>query len=1000
MYQGGLDGLNTIPQVMAQYRESMLPALISEEGTLTFRELIEDAERIALCLYSSGIRKGDRVVLSIRRSPDYIRAWLGTLFAGAVQVTFHDGWPGQLREAAMRDCGPSMVIDEAMVEKFRAHKVPKEDVFGISKMIGALKGSDPFQIVYTSGSTGKPKGVVNSHFSAVERTLAGFSDRVPEYFVKKCDRLILDCSLGFVLSSWCICLCLLNEKTIVLPRKEDLRTPASLKACIDRYHADTIHITPSHFLQYRSDPAYAELMPRIRLLLTGGEPLSDHVASLMSSCGCEEVIVNYGASELFGPYLHLFGHEYSGGAVTFPIAGHHGEIFILDDDRKPVKKGETGELCIGGVSGRQNGYYASEALNAEKYFEHPEHGRLYMTGDLAQEVKEGELLLLGRKDSMMKLFGIRIEPDAIEKRIMEFPGIRQSAVKVIGEGNDARLWAWYCGENVNEQALRRHLAVSLPSYMIPSFFVRLDELPLNYSGKLDRNRLTPDLSVNKAAYENSENRIEEAIRTAMQEVLHIDRADRNDSFLELGGDSIDAAALSSISGLRGLSTRDIMLGQTPAGIALQYEKNADMRKPVLDHKYKPEREYPMTLSNHYFFYNTGSIGEPIDWTDLRFLFRLDRTVDEGRLKQAIEESLMSHRVYGIRFSPSGMILRNEAYDTTVGEVTVEPEKFGAYRMKKSSQRRDLLRQALFDLEIVHAGKTRFLYMNISHLVADQVSINLLYDEISDRYEGREPVRENYDFFDVAAYEGELKGSVFHREALRFFDRQFGSFKGMPAGASENHPICSVSREIGCALSQAQKTKFLKQNEVSDSTYIQAALFLTLAKFLGQDRLICQIFHNGRDTSAYDNLHGCVARGVLVRADIDRTKATGEFLNELQKTWQDTVYYDVIPIQELVERYPQAGSCISMNYRGKMKRSFHLGEKQFPSLPLGYLPGLKHRQAWLQFYIDELEDGRLAIELFGEGYFSYQETERLVSAFERTLGLILVCERVDDILKRI
>ena len=76
MYQGGLDGLNTIPQVMAQYRESMLPALISDEGTLTFRELIEDAERIALCLYSSGIRKGDRVVLSIRRSPDYVYAVL------------------------------------------------------------------------------------------------------------------------------------------------------------------------------------------------------------------------------------------------------------------------------------------------------------------------------------------------------------------------------------------------------------------------------------------------------------------------------------------------------------------------------------------------------------------------------------------------------------------------------------------------------------------------------------------------------------------------------------------------------------------------------------------------------------------------------------------------------------------------------------------------------------------------------------------------------------
>jgi len=84
----------------------------------------------------------------------------------------------------------------------------------------------------------------------------------------------------------------------------------------------------------------------------------------------------------------------------------------------------------------------------------------------------------------------------------------------------------------------------------------------------------------------------------------------------------------------------------------------------------------------------------------------------------------------------------------------------------------------------------------------------------------------------------------------------------------------------------------------------------------------------------------------------------------------------------------------------MKRSFDLGEKKLPSLPLGYLAGFSHRQAWLQFYIDELADGKLAIDVFGEGYFSYQETERLVSAFERALGLILVCERVDAILKGI
>ena len=498
MDHSGLGYPETIPKMIEQYRASTAPALIWGEERLTFRDLIGDAEKIACCLRRSGIRKGDRIILSIKRSSDYVRAWLGTLFAGAVQVTFHDGWPDQLIQAAMHECSPSLVIDEAMVQSFCACRIPDEEAGRISEMIDALQGSDPFQIVYTSGSTGKPKGVVNSHFSAVDRTLAKASNRLPRYFVQNCERLLLDCSLGFVLSSYCICLCLLNGKTIVLPSQEDLRTPASLEACIRRYHVDTIHVSPSRFLQYRADPAFAQLLGQIRLLLSGSEPLSEYAAGLMCRSGCQEVIFIYGASELFGPYLTRFGQDYSGGAITYPVSDYDGEIHILDDGRRPVKKGEPGELCVGGVSGKQNRYYSSGTLNAEKYYEHPDYGRLYLTGDLVKEVSDGEILLLGRKDSMVKLFGIRIEPDAIEKRIIEYSGIRQAAVKVIGEGNEARLWAWYSGENINEQALRRHLACSLPTYMIPSFFVRLDELPTNHSGKLDRNRLDPDLSATRS----------------------------------------------------------------------------------------------------------------------------------------------------------------------------------------------------------------------------------------------------------------------------------------------------------------------------------------------------------------------------------------------------------------------------------------------------------------------------------------------------------------------
>ena len=114
-----------------------------------------------------------------------------------------------------------------------------------------------------------------------------------------------------------------------------------------------------------------------------------------------------------------------------------------------------------------------------------------MIGDLATKQADGSILILGRRDSMVKLYGIRIDLEAIESALRSFPGVCQAAVKVRGEGNEARLWAWYSAEErVKESDLRRHLSRSLPNYMIPAFWVRMEELPLNPSGKLNRSALT------------------------------------------------------------------------------------------------------------------------------------------------------------------------------------------------------------------------------------------------------------------------------------------------------------------------------------------------------------------------------------------------------------------------------------------------------------------------------------------------------------------------------
>jgi acyl-coenzyme A synthetase/AMP-(fatty) acid ligase len=153
--------IQTIPRLLEQYRESASPALLCGDEVLSYRALLADARKIASGIRARGVRKGDRVVLTVKRGTDYVRAWLGVLYAGAVQVTFHDGWPEHLLASAAEDCRPSLFLDGADVRELLASPDPPEDC-GIP---AELLGEDPFQIVYTSGSTGTPKGVVTSHLS-------------------------------------------------------------------------------------------------------------------------------------------------------------------------------------------------------------------------------------------------------------------------------------------------------------------------------------------------------------------------------------------------------------------------------------------------------------------------------------------------------------------------------------------------------------------------------------------------------------------------------------------------------------------------------------------------------------------------------------------------------------------------------------------------------------------------------------------------------------------
>ncbi|WP_146064139.1 phosphopantetheine-binding protein, partial [Mycetohabitans endofungorum] len=250
-------------------------------------------------------------------------------------------------------------------------------------------------------------------------------------------------------------------------------------------------------------------------------------------------------------------------------------IYLLDAHSQPVPLGAVGELSIGGA-GVARGYLNRPALTAERFVPDPfsddAGARLYKTGDVARYLPDGNLEFVGRNDDQVKIRGFRIEPGEIEACLTAHPQVRDAVVLATGEGSAKRLVAYVQAEADAHLAstLRAQVAASLPEYMVPSAFVRLDAWPLTPNGKLDRRALPApdDEALAHQAYEAPQGELETTLATIWAELLSVERVGRHDSFFALGGHSLLAVQLIERLRRRGLSVSVRLLFEAPTLSAL------------------------------------------------------------------------------------------------------------------------------------------------------------------------------------------------------------------------------------------------------------------------------------------------------------------------------------------------------------------------------------------------------------------------------------------------
>ncbi|MFB6584033.1 amino acid adenylation domain-containing protein, partial [Streptomyces sp. NPDC056402] len=400
-------------------------------------------------------------------------------------------------------------------------------------------------VIYTSGSTGRPKGAVVTHEAIVNRLL--WMQR--EYGLRAGDRVLQKTPFGFDVSVWELFWPLLCGAGMVLAEPGGHKDPAYLAEVIQAKRVTTVHFVPSMLQVFLAEPLSAAC-GGLRRVFCSGEALPGSLAALFRD-------------RLGVPLHNLYGPTEAAvdvtawacvdtGRVTPPPIGRpvaNTRVFVLDAALRPVPVGVAGELYVAGVQ-LARGYLGRAGLTAERFVANPYGGpgeRMYRTGDLVRWNEDGQLEYLGRTDDQVKIRGFRIELGEIEAGLSSLDEVAQVAVIVREDRpGDKRLAAYLVpapDTDLDIDALRVHVRTALPDYMVPSAFVVLNELPLTTNGKLDRRALpAPDYTTTTT---NREPVTEQEITLAalFADVLGLERVGVEDSFFELGGDSISSIQL-------------------------------------------------------------------------------------------------------------------------------------------------------------------------------------------------------------------------------------------------------------------------------------------------------------------------------------------------------------------------------------------------------------------------------------------------------------------------
>jgi amino acid adenylation domain-containing protein len=990
-------------------------AVVFADKQLTYSELNEKANQLARVLRENGVGPDGIVAIMMERSVEMIVGIMGVLKAGGAYLPIDPEYPEDRIKYMLENSGTGVLLIQNSKSEARTFPGITIDISEakLSKM--ATANPDPAStprnlayIIYTSGTTGKPKGVMIEHANVVGLM---FNEQMQFDFDQN-DVWTMFHSFCFDFSVWEMYGALLyGGKLVVVPKLTAQNTREYLRL-LKEEKVTVLNQTPTAFYHLVAEAKRESSELGIRYVIFGGEALKPKMLQEWRSRYPKAKLINmYGITETT---VHVTYKEITEEEIEFNISNIGKPIptlttYIMDRNMKLLPVGVAGELCVGG-DGVGRGYLNNIELTREKFVPNPykTEERLYKSGDLARMLPSGDLEYLGRIDHQVKIRGFRIELGEIESRLLKHPLVKATVVVAKEDSQGGKyLCAYLVGEaELTTVELREHLAKELPDYMIPSYFIPLEKLPLTSNGKIDRQALPePDGSIHTGVeYVAPVTKTEEKLALVWQDILGIENVGTRDNFFELGGHSLKATTLVSRIAKEfnvQIPLRDIFQHPTIKELGeyiLKAEKGhyAEI-KPIAKKSYYPVSSAQKRL---YILNQFGSAGVGYNMPEA---IVIEGKLEREHLEMAFQKLIWRHETLRTSFE----MINGEPVQRIHEQVEFAldyregDEAEAEAALQCFIQPFDLSQAPLFRVGLIKVSQNKhILLVDIHHIIADGVSEKILIRELIKLYQGETLPELRIQYKDFSVWQNELlKSKAIVQQEMYWLKTFSGEIPvlNLPSDYPKLHNQNFGGDSLRIKI-EKELTKQLYQLADACSTTLFMVLFaafnVLLSKWIGQEEIVVGVPIAGRRCADLESIVGVFVNMLAIRSYPILEKTFVQFLKEIKvnlleaydnQDYQFEMLLDKINLSRRLNGTPLFNVVFNMLNMGEGSIEAIAGN--FTVKPYKFKPKISKYD--LELYVSEENNELVFNYVYSAGLFEKNSIEKLSARFIRILSEIVI-----------